>query len=130
MQQSDSTRERPAILVVDSSSMVREVCRMSLESAGYLVVCSATGTEALAQAGSATFHAVLLEIMLPDMAGIDLIERFAESGAITRAIFMGGFPLAELPERYPARALRCYFLQKPFTAAQLRSIVRTACEEA
>jgi len=57
------------ILVVDDSSLVREMNKAQLEEAGYEVLLAQDGQEGLALAREASPDAILLDLMLPKLDG-------------------------------------------------------------
>jgi two-component system OmpR family response regulator len=63
------------LLVVDDEPTVRELLRTALRYAGFEVEAAATGQEALDLATRHTPDLVLLDVMLPDMDGFEVIRR-------------------------------------------------------
>ena len=68
------------ILVCDPSSQVQRALRVILHDAGYEVLSTATGKEALACAAGERPRAVILELALPDLDGIELCRRLRRRG--------------------------------------------------
>jgi FixJ family two-component response regulator len=71
----DDTARRHRILVVDDDAPVRRALARVLHLAGYDVCTLATGGELLMELGRAPAECVLLDIHLPDIAGVDLQGR-------------------------------------------------------
>ncbi|MGW0812866.1 response regulator transcription factor [Streptomyces viridiviolaceus] len=63
------------LLVVDDEPTVRELLRTALRYAGFDVEAAATGQEALDLAARRAPDLVLLDVMLPDMDGFEVIRR-------------------------------------------------------
>lgn len=63
------------LLVVDDEPTVRELLRTALRYAGFDVEAAATGQEALELAARRAPDLVLLDVMLPDMDGFEVITR-------------------------------------------------------
>lgn len=63
------------VLVVDDEPGIRRVLRGYLEADGFTVTEAATGAEALARLRAATVDVVLLDVMLPDLDGIEVLRR-------------------------------------------------------
>jgi two-component system chemotaxis response regulator CheY len=61
--------------VVDDSRVVRKVARRLLEDLGFAVAEAADGVEALAWCRAMMPDAVLLELELPGMSGLDFLRR-------------------------------------------------------
>jgi len=66
---------RPRVLVVDDEPAMLRALRINLRVRKYDVTTSATGQEALAEAGRRPPDAVILDLGLPDVDGIEVIRR-------------------------------------------------------
>ncbi|MFO0755824.1 MAG: adenylate/guanylate cyclase domain-containing protein [Byssovorax sp.] len=62
------------ILVVDDNEMNREILSRALRMNGYAVEVAAGGEEALAMLGDRPFDAVLLDVMMPGMNGLEVLR--------------------------------------------------------
>ena len=69
------------LLVVDDEPTLRELLSATLRFVGFRVVSAATGAEALAVAGDEPPDLVLLDVMLPDMDGFEVVRRLRRSRA-------------------------------------------------
>ena len=69
------------MLVVDDDRAVRESLRRSLEFNGYQVSLAHDGAEALASIGNATPDAVVMDVMMPRLGGIDATRALRASGS-------------------------------------------------
>jgi two-component system response regulator MprA len=63
--------DRPLVLVVDDDRAVRESLRRSLEFNGYAVSLAGDGAEALAGIGAIRPDAVVMDVMMPRLDGIE-----------------------------------------------------------
>lgn len=61
------------ILVVDDEAVLAELVSMALRYEGWTIMTAADGAEALAAAREGRPDAVVLDIMLPDMSGLDVL---------------------------------------------------------
>jgi two-component system, OmpR family, KDP operon response regulator KdpE len=68
------------ILVCDPSSQLQRALRVILRDAGYVVLTTGSGGEALACAGRERPRAVILELALPDLDGIEVCRRLRGLG--------------------------------------------------
>ncbi len=68
------TEEQLRILVADDEESVRNLLRRTLESAGYNVVSAANGQEALDKVSQVKIDAALLDIKMPGMSGIEVLQ--------------------------------------------------------
>ncbi len=100
------------VLVVDDQDVVRDVIKLSLESAGYRVLEAATPSEALALARDAGAEVDLLvtDVVLPEMDAFELASRITCELPAVRVLYTSGYTNA---------AAEGPFIQKPFTPAQL-----------
>ena len=73
---------RASVLVVDDDAMNRMLLRRSLERQGHAVSVAVDGREALELARSASFDIVLLDIVMPEMDGFELLERLQADEAL------------------------------------------------
>lgn len=63
------------LLVADDEKNLRELYRMELEQEGYHVETAANGSEVLARMEQMEFDLVILDIQMPGMSGIDLLQK-------------------------------------------------------
>jgi two-component system KDP operon response regulator KdpE len=70
--------ERPRILVCDDEPQILRALRVILRDAGYEAVPASTGEEALDAAAVARPDAAIIDLVLPDIDGIELCRRLRE----------------------------------------------------
>jgi DNA-binding NtrC family response regulator len=80
------------ILIVDDDENIRKTMTAILEDEGYIVDSAASGKEALEKTNSATYNLALLDIRLPDMEGVELLELMKDNVPRTRKIMVTGYP--------------------------------------
>ncbi|MET8142766.1 response regulator transcription factor [Sphaerisporangium sp. NPDC005288] len=71
-------RRGERLLVVDDEPTVRELLSATLRFAGFTVTSAATGAEALAAARDQPPDLVLLDVMLPDLDGFEVVRRLRD----------------------------------------------------
>ncbi|TMA08375.1 MAG: sigma-54-dependent Fis family transcriptional regulator, partial [Deltaproteobacteria bacterium] len=69
------------ILIVDDDRSIRELLSMHLEERGFGVMSAATGAEGFRLAAEASPAAIVLDMRLPDVSGIDLIPELRKRAA-------------------------------------------------
>ncbi|MFN3512343.1 MAG: response regulator [Phenylobacterium sp.] len=113
------------ILTVDDSASVRQMVRMTLSGAGYRVLEAVDGAEGLAKATSETVDAVITDLNMPNMNGLDFIRSFRRHPSST------GVPIVLLTtesddelKRQAREAGAIGWMVKPFRQDQLLAIVR------
>ena len=70
------------VLVVEDESSIASFVALYLKNAGYGVRTAATGNEALAQAESEQPDLIVLDLMLPDVDGIEVCRRIRKSSDV------------------------------------------------
>ncbi|MEW6405149.1 MAG: response regulator transcription factor [Chloroflexota bacterium] len=70
------------ILVVDDEKRMVRFIRLNLEQDGFRVIPAYTGKEAIEQVRSALPNLVLLDVMLPDIDGFQVLRKIRESSSI------------------------------------------------
>jgi len=74
--------ERPTILIVDDEDGIVELMRDFLEVDGFTVLAARSGTEALASLASEQVECVLLDVMMPDLSGFEVLRRIRETADV------------------------------------------------
>src|ERR1051326_5330274 len=68
----------PALLVVDDDELNRDMIGRCLEMEEYSVTLAENGAQALAEIGRRSFDLVLLDVMMPGMSGLEVLQRIRE----------------------------------------------------
>jgi two-component system OmpR family response regulator len=76
------------VLVVDDEKSISELITTSLRFVGFDVRTAATGAEALRVAESFKPHALILDVMLPDLDGFEVCRQLRESGQEVGVLFL------------------------------------------
>jgi len=119
--------EPATILVVDDELGIREGCRRILSRAGHQVVVAATGEEGWQQIQSGQFDLVLLDIMMPDINGMELLKRIMPFDPNLVCIIITGYATVELAVQ-AIKGGAYDFISKPFDANALLMTVRRGLE--
>jgi len=70
------TQAKGAVLVVDDDEeIIRDTLQRVMEQEGHEVVTAASGQEALVKASLQEFEVVLLDVMMPGLSGMDLLQK-------------------------------------------------------
>ncbi len=78
----------PLILVVDDEENIRFLVESGLSLAGLDTVSATNGREALAQVAEHRPHLIVLDVMMPELDGFEVLRRLRESGDKTPVIFL------------------------------------------
>lgn len=71
--------KRLSILLVDDDPINEVITRSMLEAEGYEIQCAATAVEALLMASQKEFDVILMDIMLPDISGVQVMRKIRRS---------------------------------------------------
>jgi PAS domain S-box-containing protein len=114
-----SPEARPArVLLVDDEPNVRAVMARALEALGHEVTEAADAHTALRLAEAGTFDALVTDVRMPEMSGVELVSALIEANRAMPVVLVSGQLDVDLPRTWPA-ALHHRFLQKPFGARAL-----------
>jgi two-component system OmpR family response regulator len=80
--------ERLRVLVVDDEPSIVDVVSMALRHHGYDVACADTGARALAEVRDWRPHAMVLDVMLPDMEGFEVARRLSAQRSPVPILFL------------------------------------------
>jgi two-component system, OmpR family, response regulator len=76
------------LLVVDDEQFLRDAVAMLLSSLGFTVTSADTGTEALRLARSRPYDLLVLDVMLPDLDGFEIVQRLRRDRNQVPVIFL------------------------------------------
>jgi CheY-like chemotaxis protein len=120
---------KPAVLVVDDEVFNLEILTEHLEDEGYATVGAEDGAQAwgLLQETPDSFDAVLLDIMMPEMDGMEVLARIkAHPDLNSLPVIMQTAKAGKQDILEGLQAGAYYYLTKPFEKDQLLAIVKTA----
>ena len=122
-------KETPAtILLIEDELQMRRFLRVTLKSEEYGVLEAETAADGLAQAATRTPDVVLLDLGLPDMDGLEVLEKLREWTAVPVIVIS-----AREQEGDKIKALdggADDYLTKPFGAGELLARIRAALRHA
>ncbi len=101
------------ILVVDDEKNLCRILAKILKGAGYEVTCAHNATDALQILGQETIDGVLSDIRMPEMDGIELLERIKKKDKEIAVIMMTAYPSIDGVVR-AMKAGAYDYIQKPF----------------
>ena len=119
------------VLVVDDEPDIVALVAYHLARAGYRVSTSATGAEALKAAREEQPSLIVLDLMLPELSGFEVLERIRADRALTDTPVLMLTARREEPDRVHGLSLGADdYLVKPFSPQELvlrvRNILRRA----
>jgi two-component system alkaline phosphatase synthesis response regulator PhoP len=108
------------ILVVDDNADSVAIMRSILESRGYQVYVAASGAEALQVVSRAALDLVLLDVMMPEMSGIEVLQQIKDNSRTGRlAVILVTAKTHDEDVMVGYQYGADYYITKPFTAKQL-----------
>jgi DNA-binding NtrC family response regulator len=115
------------ILIVDDEKNLRRLLRDTLEGEGHSVLQAATGEEALDRFAQASCDLVLLDLILPDLNGLQVLRRIKRQAAEVPVIIMTAY--SEVRGAVEAmKAQATDYLCKPFDLDELKLVVQRILE--
>ena len=115
------------ILIVDDEEIVIRSCQRVLAGGEHDVQAARDGAEALRKVQEHPVDLVLLDIMMPQMDGLEVLQRLKESHPDIEVIMITG--LAQVQTAVRAMKLGAFdYVPKPFEPDQLQRVVEQALE--
>src|SRR5437867_7017927 len=113
------------VLVVDDETAIREAIRMTLEYEGYRVDEARSGQEGIDKAAKVPYDAILLDIKMPVLDGIEVLENLKEQKIATPVVMVSGHGDIQTAVECTKRGA-FDFLEKPLNRDKLLLSVRNA----
>ena len=109
------------VLIADDDPHVREMLREFLAGRGYEVATAATGGQAIDAVRIFQPDVILIDRLMPDLSGTDVLDALRRAGVTMPVILMSG---------HQATAREGFFgvLQKPFKLQGLADVVASAMD--
>jgi two-component system cell cycle sensor histidine kinase/response regulator CckA len=116
-----------SVLLVEDEEGVRAIGRRVLERAGYRVLVARHGADALRllEEHGQDIDLLLSDVLMPEMGGIELVERALMQVPGLRIVLMSGYTNTDVGA-FAERLAIDGFLQKPFTTESLLDMVSSA----
>lgn len=116
---------RPRILLVDDEPLLLKATARALRHAGFEVETATNGNHALALLANTRFEAILSDISMPELDGIQLLRSVRERDADVPVVLMTGAPeVATAMQAVGLGALQ--YLTKPVDMHELTEVVTRA----
>jgi two-component system KDP operon response regulator KdpE len=119
---------KPDLLVIDDEVQIRRLLRLTLEAAGYRVREAETGALGLNEAAVQRPDAIVLDLSLPDLGGLEVLRRIREWSHIPVLILSVRGDEADKIAALDAGADD--YLTKPFGGGELLARIRVLLRRA
>ena len=117
----------PSVLVVDDEKRIRDVCSRMLSEEGFSVETADDGLAGLEMIESRHYDIILLDLMMPGLSGLEVLERVKVLHPDTVIVVITGY--ATLEHSIEAMKNGAFdFIPKPFSPQDLRMVVAKALE--
>ncbi len=118
---------KPTILIVDDDEVMCHTLSDVLKKMSYDVTSVQSGEDALYSLREGTFDLILLDIVLPDMSGMDVLKKIREIDSDAFVIMMTAY--ADVQTAVMAMKAGAYdYINKPFEIEELRLSIKKALE--
>ena len=118
---------KPRILVIDDEAAIRDSLRMTLEYEGYDFIGAATGQEGLALVERESPDLVLLDVKMPGMDGLEVLDRLrAMNETLPVVVISGHGTIGTAVEATKKGAFD--FIEKPFASERVLVTVQKGLE--
>ena len=119
---------RESILVVDDEEVMRDVLHTVLTQAGYDVCLAENGLEGLALARRTSFDAAIVDVMLPEMGGLEVLEELKRSDPELIVLMITAY--ASLETAITAMKKGAFdYVAKPFKHEEVLHILRNGLNQ-
>jgi two-component system OmpR family response regulator len=116
------TPEGERILVVDDEPFITDLLSAALRFEGFRVEVASTGREALEMIKPGRHDLVMLDVMLPDLEGIEVCRRLREQGVGVPVLFLTARDATE--DKVAGLSVGDDYVTKPFSLDELVARVR------
>jgi DNA-binding response OmpR family regulator len=120
--------ETPTILLVDDEESIQKLLTFPLEQDGYRVVQARDGIEALARFAEERIHAVVLDLALPKLDGIEVCRRLRAKSPVP--IIMLTARADEVDKVLGLEIGADDYITKPFSIREFRSRIKALLRRA
>ena len=110
-----------SILIIDDDEDILKTLSALLSDRGYATDTAKTGAEAIEKAGAKFFNLILIDIVLPDMLGTQLLKKLETTPKIRKIIITGHATLNNAVEALNLGADA--YIMKPINPKQLLAII-------
>ena len=120
--------KKAKVLIVEDEAPLRELLEAELSRSGYLVQAAANGTEGLTKYMEESFNVVLLDVKMPDMSGVEVLQHMQGNTNLPEVIMFTGH--GNIETAVTCIKLGAYdYLTKPVKLDELEMIIDKAHEK-
>lgn len=117
--------DKEKILIIEDEEKIARVISLELEHEGYDTATAKTGNEGIEQVRQHNWDLVILDIMLPELSGLEVLRRMRASDDVTPVILLTARDA--LPDKVSGLDLGANdYMTKPFSIEELLARIRAA----
>jgi two-component system, chemotaxis family, chemotaxis protein CheY len=120
--------ELPRVLIVDDDALIRRMLHEALSDVPCTVGEASGGREALRLVATQAPDIVILDLLLPDISGLELLKHVKENCPLARVFVISALDSEPLAQQAAADGAHG-FLSKPFHPLDVQNLVRSALEK-
>jgi DNA-binding NtrC family response regulator len=113
----------PTILVVDDDPDTRRILRIALERTGYAVLTAESGPEALAFYPEHGVDLLIVDVVMPEMTGPELVDEILQRDPGAKVILISGYSREQVAT-YGPNTRKYPLVPKPFNIEVLLATVK------
>lgn len=121
-------QEKIKILLCDDHEAIRESVKVILDEPKYDLYFAVDGKEALEKAKAVKPKVILLDIKMPKLSGLDIIEKIISLAPEVKIIMISGYEHTEVIKEALSRGAVDY-LPKSFSGEQLKSAIQNVLKK-
>jgi CheY-like chemotaxis protein len=118
-------KRKMKVLVVDDEKSVRDFFGEFLKKKNAEVEFSRDGKGALDEAMKSHYDLIFMDIVLPEIHGVQAYEKIKEFGKKVPVVMMTGYAVEGLVERAKKDGIK-YIIHKPFTLKEVEAVFSEA----
>ncbi|MBA3758123.1 response regulator [Candidatus Saccharibacteria bacterium] len=118
----------PKIAIIEDDISLADMYKIKLESAGYECIVAYDGQAGLDMIYTTKFDLVLLDLMLPQMTGSEVLANYrkTENGKDTKVIILTNISEYEAPDGLYELGILRYMVKANYTPSQVVVVVQEA----
>ena len=112
------------VLVVDDDEVICDFIKEIISLDGHQIVAVQSGMEAIRWIKSSTFDLIFLDLVMPDISGVEVLKQIKEMPLTFPVVITTGYPDSELMDQ-ALELSPLSVLKKPFTKNQISSVMKS-----
>ncbi len=121
-------KPKAKILIIDDETQISEWLAFKLEQQGHTAVTAPNGSEGIEKARQEKFDIAIIDIIMPEMSGIDVLDYLKKIDPDIEAIMVTGFGTMETAIESMRKGAYDY-IGKPFIIEEMFMVVEKAIEK-